>query len=227
MKLFDNAKEKMQIIFSDNHVLVVLKPAGLSTQPHYPIKDNLTDLAKAWVKKECNKPGDVYLEPIHRLDKPVSGLVLFARTSKALTRLQQSMREKQISKTYFAWVETGENLKTSGTLEHTLTHVNHRAKVVRAGHVQGKLAQLEYSIIDQRREFSLIEIKLHTGRYHQIRAQFSSIGSPVAGDVKYGSKKHLPNQKIALHHACMSFPHPITKKVIACEETLVDWQELL
>lgn len=217
----------MQIIFSDNHVLVVLKPSGLSTQPHYPIKDNLTDLAKNWVKKECNKPGDVYLEPIHRLDKPVSGLVLFARTSKALTRLQQSMREKQICKTYFAWVETGINLKSSGALEHTLTHVNHRAKVVRANHVQGKLALLDYVIIEQKGDLSLVEIKLHTGRYHQIRAQFSAIGSPVAGDVKYGSKKHLPKQKIALHHGCMSFPHPITKKVIVCEEILSDWQQLL
>ncbi|MGL5263124.1 MAG: RluA family pseudouridine synthase [Candidatus Rhabdochlamydia sp.] len=216
----------MQIIFSDNHILVVLKPSGLSTQPHYPIKDNLTDLAKTWVKKECNKPGDVYLEPIHRLDKPVSGLVLFARTSKALTRLQQSMREKQICKTYFAWVETGTNLNSAGSLEHTLTHVNHRAKVVKANHVQGKLALLDYIVIERKGDFSLVEIKLHTGRYHQIRAQFSAIGSPVAGDVKYGSKKHLPKQKIALHHGCMSFPHPITKKVIVCEEILLDWQQL-
>lgn len=216
----------MQIIFSDNHVLVVVKPAGLSTQPHYPIKDNLTDLAKAWVKKEYKKPGEVYLECIHRLDKPVSGLVLFARTSKALTRLQQSMREKKMSKTYFAWVETGENLKTSGVLEHTLTHISHRAKVVKSHHIQGKLAQLEYSVILKERDFSLVKIKLHTGRYHQIRAQFSAIGSPVVGDVKYGSKKHLPKQKIALHHACMSFPHPITQEMIVCEEIL-DWKELL
>lgn len=218
----------MQIIFSDNHVLVVLKPAGLSTQPHYPIKDNLTDLAKAWVKKERNKPGDVYLEPIHRLDKPVSGLVLFARTSKALTRLQQSMREKQICKTYYAWVETGRNLKPSGILEHTLTHVNHRAKIVHATHIQGKLAKLSYVTLEQKKDFSLVEIQLHTGRYHQIRAQFSAIGSPVAGDVKYGSKKHFPTQKkIALHHARVSFPHPITKAVIICEEFLPDWQTLL
>lgn len=215
----------MQIIFSDNHVLVVVKPAGLSTQPHYPIKDNLTDLTKNWLKKEYKKPGRVYLECIHRLDKPVSGLVLFARTSKALTRLQQSMREK-MSKIYFAWVETSENLKTSNVLEHTLTHVNHRAKVVKPNHIQGKLAQLKYSIILEKGDFSLIKIKLHTGRYHQIRAQFSFIGSPVVGDVKYGSKKHLSKQKIALHHACMSFPHPITQKVIVCEEIL-DWQELL
>jgi 23S rRNA pseudouridine1911/1915/1917 synthase len=217
----------MQIIFSDNHVLVVVKPAGLSTQPHYPIKDNLTDLAKAWVKKEYKKPGKVYLECIHRLDKPVGGLVLFARTSKALTRLQQSMREKQMNKTYFAWVETSENLKALKQLEHTLTHVNHRAKIVKPNHIQGKLAQLEYSIIAEKGDFSLVKIKLHTGRYHQIRAQFSAIGSPVVGDVRYGSKKHLPKQKIALHHACMSFPHPVTKKIITCKEVLVDWQKLL
>ena len=217
----------MQIIFLDNHVLVVVKPAGLSTQPHYPIKNNLTDLAKAWVKKEYEKPGGVYLECIHRLDKPVSGLVLFARTSKALTRLQQSMREKKMSKTYFAWVERGENLKKSGMLEHTLTHVNHRAKVVKFNHIQGKLAQLEYSIMLEKGDLSLVKIKLHTGRYHQIRAQFSAIGSPVVGDVKYGSKQHLPNQKIALHHACTAFPHPITQEVISCEEMLSDWAKIL
>lgn len=220
----------MQIIFLDNHVLVVVKPAGLSTQPHYchhySIKDNLTDLAKAWVKKKYKKPGEVYLECIHRLDKPVSGLVLFARTSKALTRLHESMREKRMSKTYFAWVETGKNLKNLGVLEHMLTHVNHRAKVVKSNHIQGKLAQLEYSVILEEGDFSLVKIKLHTGRYHQIRAQFSTVGSPVVGDVKYGSKKHLSKQKIALHHACMSFPHPITQEVIVCEEIL-DWQELL
>ncbi|KAG6558912.1 Ribosomal large subunit pseudouridine synthase C [Candidatus Rhabdochlamydia oedothoracis] len=216
----------MQIIFSDNHVLIVVKPAGLSTQPHYPIKDNLTDLTKTWVKKEYKKPGGVYLECIHRLDKPVSGLVLFARTSKALTRLQQSMREKKMSKTYLAWVERGENLKNSGVLEHTLTHVNHRAKVVKSNHIQGKLAQLEYSVMLEKGDFSLVKIKLYTGRYHQVRAQFSAIGSPVVGDVKYGSKKHLLKQKIALHHACMSFPHPITQEVIVCEEIL-DWQKLL
>ncbi|MDR2539436.1 MAG: RNA pseudouridine synthase [Chlamydiales bacterium] len=217
----------MQILFSDNHVLVVVKPSGLSTQPHYPTKENLTDLAKAWVKKEYKKSGKVYLECIHRLDKPVSGLVLFARTSKALARLQQSMRKKQMSKIYFAWVETSKNLKTSGSLEHTLTHVHHRAKVVKPNHVRGKLAQLEYSVVLERVGFSLVRIRLHTGRYHQIRAQFSSIGSPIVGDVKYGSKKHLPKQKIALHHAYLSFPHPITQEVIVCEETSRDWQELL
>lgn len=217
----------MQIIFSDNHVLVVLKPSGLNTQPHYPLKENLVDLAKAWVKKEYNKPGNVYLEPIHRLDKPVSGLVLFARTSKALARLQQSMREKQICKTYFAWVETGKTLKLSGFLEHTLTHVKHRAKVVKPTHIQGKLAQLSYNLIEQKEGISLLEIQLHTGRYHQIRVQFSAIGSPIVGDSKYGSKKHFPTQKIALHHARILFPHPITKELISCEKMSSNWEELL
>lgn len=95
----------MEVIFSDNHILVVSKPSGLGTQSHPGSKDNLTDQAKAWVKREYKKPGNVYLEPIHRLDKPVSGLVLFARTSKALSRLQEMMRQRQIGKTYFAWVE--------------------------------------------------------------------------------------------------------------------------
>jgi 23S rRNA pseudouridine1911/1915/1917 synthase len=105
--------------------------------------------------------------------------------------------------------------------------VNHRAKVVKLTHPQGKLAQLSYVLLEQREDVSLLEIQLHTGRYHQIRAQFSAIGSPIVGDIKYGSKKHFPTQKITLHHARILFPHPITKELISCEKMLSDWKQLL
>jgi 23S rRNA pseudouridine1911/1915/1917 synthase len=197
----------MEIVFCDNHVLVVSKLAGISTQPH------LADQAKAWVKKEYKKPGDVFLEPIHRLDKPVSGLVLFARTSKALSRLQEQMRQRQIGKTYVALVE-GTLPSSEAVLEHFLVHDDYKARVVTSSHPQAKLARLHYTFVQQRGAFSLVQIHLETGRYHQIRAQFSSVGCPVVGDVKYGSCHSLERERIALHHECVKFEHPVTKELL-------------
>src|SRR3990167_9450967 len=131
----------MDVIHCDNHILVVNKPAGMSTQPHAPGEENLLDLAKEWVKESYQKPGKVFLEPIHRLDKPVSGLVLFSRTSKALSRLQELMRQRQIRKTYFAVLE-GSLPQAEGTLEHFLVHDAHRARVVGTSHPEGKRARL-------------------------------------------------------------------------------------
>ncbi len=198
----------MQVIFCDNHILVVSKPAGISTQPHPRDSSNLTDQAKAWIKKKYNKPGNVYLEPIHRLDKPVSGLVLFARTSKALSRLQEMMRQKGIRKTYFARVE-GILPHPEGTLEHYLFHDEHRARIVSASHPEAKLARLHYKLLEKHEDCSYVEIDLETGRYHQIRAQFSTIGCPILGDEKYGSASS--STKIALHHGRLQFSHPVTK----------------
>ncbi len=207
----------MEILFCDNHLLVVSKPAGLSTQPHEGADSSLLDLAKAWIKEEFQKPGNVFLEPVHRLDRPVSGLVLFARTSKALSRLQQMMREHQIEKTYFAWVE-GELPENQGVLEHFLVHDEHRARVVSASHPQGKQARLSYIKRAQKQARSLLEIHLETGRYHQIRAQFSALGFPILGDLKYGSSSSLKNQRIALHSGRLKFLHPVTKVLLSVEQ---------
>ena len=208
----------MEIIYSDNHLLVIVKPADLSTQPHEGEGDNLLDRAKAWVKKEFKKSGNVFLEPIHRLDKPVSGLVLFARTSKALSRLQEQMRQRKISKTYFAWVE-GTLPQPQGTLEHYLVHGDHRAHLVSSNHPEAKLARLHYKTLEQKEGMTAVEIDLETGRYHQIRAQFSAIGAPVVGDRKYGSKLPWKNGGIALHHGKLAFEHPVTKEAIILEST--------
>lgn len=207
----------MDVIFCDNHILVVSKPAGLSTQPHPGNDHNLTDQAKAWIKKKYDKPGNVYLEPVHRLDKPVSGLVLFARTSKALSRLQEMMRQKSISKTYFAWVE-GTLPQSQGTLEHYLFHDEHRARIVNASHRGAKNARLNYKLLEQLKNHSYVEIDLETGRYHQIRAQFSSIGCPIVGDGKYGSASPSSANKIALHHGRLKLNHPVTKEPLLFEQ---------
>jgi 23S rRNA pseudouridine1911/1915/1917 synthase len=207
----------MEVIFCDNHVLVVSKPRGLSTQPHDSDEENLTDLAKAFVKKKYAKTGNVYLEPVHRLDKPVSGLVLFARTSKALSRLQEMMREKRIKKTYFAWLE-GDLPDVAGTLEHYLFHDEHKARVVSASYKEAKQARLHYKVLDKQKGRCLVEIDLETGRYHQIRAQFAAVGCPVVGDTKYGSKMSFKNNQIALHHGRLTFDHPVTKELLVLND---------
>jgi 23S rRNA pseudouridine1911/1915/1917 synthase len=205
----------MEVIFCDNHILIVSKPAGLSTQPHPGSEDNLTDQAKAWIKKEYQKPGNVFLEPVHRLDKPVSGMVLFARTSKALSRLQEMMRQRLISKTYFAWVEgTLEN--PEGTLEHYLVHDEHKARVANATHPEAKLARLHYKVLKKKEDRCLVEIDLETGRYHQIRAQFAAIKCPVIGDAKYGSSHR--DDRIALHHGLLELHHPVSKEKLRFEK---------
>jgi 23S rRNA pseudouridine1911/1915/1917 synthase len=201
----------MEVIFCDNHLLVAHKPAGIATQPHPGASDNLTEQAKAWIKKKFNKPGNVFLEPVHRLDKPVSGLVLFARTSKALSRLQEMMRQRQIHKTYFAWVE-GAPPEPQGILEHYLIHDDYKARIVRADHPEGKLARLTYTLVEKRGEVSLLEVILETGKYHQIRIQLSAIGCPILGDEKYGSRSSFKQGQIALHHGRLQFIHPISKE---------------
>lgn len=194
MKHLDNES----IIYSDNHLLVVEKPVEVATQP------DLTEMGQAWIKKKYQKPGNVFLHPIHRLDKPVSGLVLFARTSKALSRLQEMMRERKIEKIYHALVE-GKLPEAQGQLVHHLKHGSFRAEVSR----EGKEAVLDYLILRQERGVTLLEIHLATGRYHQIRAQLADIGCPILGDEKYGSRRLWP-KGIALHHSELHFEHPVT-----------------
>jgi 23S rRNA pseudouridine1911/1915/1917 synthase len=213
----------MKIIFCDNHLLIVSKPAGISTQPHRAKEDNLLDQAKTWLRKQFQKSGKVFLEPIHRLDKPVSGLVLFARTSKALSRLQEMMRQYKIEKTYFAWIE-GTLPQEKGTLEHYLFHDEHRARVVDKSYPESKLARLHFLQIDQLKTKSLVEIHLETGRYHQIRAQFAAISCPIIGDLKYGSTSCWKKDEIALHHGRLKFSHPVTKSSLCFESKSMFFQ---
>lgn len=203
-------------VYCDNHLLIVSKPAGISTQPHEETKENLLDLAKAWIQEQFQKSGNVFLEVVHRLDKPVSGLVLFARTSKSLSRLQEMMRQHKIEKTYFAWIE-GKLPQEKGILEHYLFHDAYRARVVDPSHPQAKLARLHYLQIGRLEDKTLVEIHLETGRYHQIRAQFAHIGCPIVGDLKYGSCSPWKKEEIALHHGRLKFLHPITKSALCFE----------
>ena len=190
----------MELIDYDNHLLALKKPAGIATQPDFH------EMAKAWAKEFFKKPGNIFLEPIHRLDKPVSGIVLFARTSKALSRLNEAMRKGQMQKVYLAWVEG--IVEERGTLEHFLVHGDFRSFV----DPQGKKAILHFRRLETKEECSFVEIVLETGRYHQIRAQFAAIGHPICGDQKYGAKKE--KKRIALHHYQLTFPHPVQEREV-------------
>ncbi len=201
----------MDIVYVDNHLLIINKRAGIPTQPSPGAAENATDWGKAWIKRTYDKPGKVFLEPIHRLDKPVSGLVLFARTSKALSRLQELMRERKIGKVYYALTENPLPAD-SGVLENHLVHDEHRARVVASAHPEGKRAVLTYRTVKQTQMGTLLEIELETGRYHQIRIQLAHAGSPVIGDRKYNSKKNWSKEGIALHHGKLTFQHPVTKE---------------
>jgi 23S rRNA pseudouridine1911/1915/1917 synthase len=213
----------IQIIFEDNHMLVINKPSGILTQPSGTDQISAESLAKQWLKQKYNKPGNVFLEALHRIDKPVSGIVLFAKTSKALSRLQHAMRSKQSYKHYFAIVE-GTLTTPEATLENYLFHDDYFARVVPPHTPNAKLARLHYKVINQQPECALLEIILDTGRYHQIRVQFSHIGHPIIGDVRYGSKKHYQPNAITLHHHKLQIPHPITEALMTFESPHpTDW----
>jgi 23S rRNA pseudouridine1911/1915/1917 synthase len=191
------------IAWEDNHVLVAVKPSGLPTQPAGGAED-LQTLCKAYIKEKYRKAGAVFLEPIHRLDRPVSGLVIFARTSKALSRLQEAMRQGTICKYYAAWIE-GVIEPPYKKLSHFLVHGDHSAHV---GTSQtGKLALLTYQRLHVQSDRSFLTIELHTGRYHQIRCQLAAEGHPLVGDTRYGSR-HPIEQGILLHAYRVDFPHP-------------------
>lgn len=201
----------VEVLYVDNHILLVNKPADLATQPIPTSDESLELLCKEWIKEQYKKPGNVFLHAIHRLDKPVSGIVLFARTSKALSRLNESMRQHEMQKVYLALVE-GHLKKSEGHLEHYLVHGDHYAHLATEKTAGAKRASLKYVVKEEKDDCTFLEITLETGRYHQIRAQMASIGHPVVGDSKYGSSKTYPKKGIALCHSQFSFPHPITKE---------------
>lgn len=199
-------------LYCDNHVAVFVKKSGETTQSQEQPEKSLEYRAKKWIKEEFNKPGNVFLESIHRLDKPVSGLVVFARTSKALSRLQKAMRERKISKTYTALCE-GFFEKKEDTLTHYLDHGDYKAIISK----NGKKAILHYSVLKQSSDAAIVEVQLETGRYHQIRVQLSTIKHPIIGDVKYGSKQFYRKNSIALIHSKVTFPHPVKTELITVD----------
>jgi 23S rRNA pseudouridine1911/1915/1917 synthase len=203
-----SSDKEPKILFHDNHVLVAIKPAGMVVQED---EEEESISFEGWIKEYLQKTlkkETIFIKPVHRLDKPVEGLVLFARSSKALSRLHLTQRDKSFEKFYIAKI-SGHLKKPRGLLKHSLLHGDFRAEVVKEG---GKEAKLRYRKVQESEQDSLVSIKLLTGRYHQIRAQFAEIGHPIVGDDRYQSLRKYKKNQIALYHTKLLFPHPITKK---------------
>lgn len=204
----------MEIAYEDNHLIVVNKPAGLPTQVSLDHEIALETELKAFIKLRDKKEGNVFLHAVHRLDKEVGGLVIFAKTSKGLSRMQDCLRKGLIEKIYYAEVE-GVLKKKQGRLINYLFKQPHKSLVVDEKTKEAKKAELNYKVLKEENSQSLLEIELITGRYHQIRAQLANLGHPIIGDAKYGSTR--VNKTIKLKHVKVSFPHVITKEKITAE----------
>jgi 23S rRNA pseudouridine1911/1915/1917 synthase len=208
-------KENLQVLFEDNHIIIVNKRAGDITQGDKTGDKPLSDVVKEYVKDKYNKPGLVFIGTVHRLDRPTSGIVIFARTSKALERLNKMLREKTINKTYWALVKNPPK-KTSDTLINFLKKDTKKNKsFVYKKEIEGsKNAILHYTVIKKLENYFLIEIDLETGRHHQIRTQLSHIGSAIKGDLKYGFPRSNKDGSISLHARKIKFIHPVSKEEI-------------
>lgn len=220
----------MQVIYEDNHIIVVAKRSGEIVQGDKSGDRPLTEDVKAYLKEKYAKPGLVFLGVVHRLDRPVSGLVVFARTSKALSRLNEMFRNGSIHKTYWALVQTPPPVE-EGELIHWLTRNERQNKsYAYRNEVPGsKKAVLRYRVIGQTDRYTLLEIQLLTGRHHQIRCQLAAMGCPIRGDLKYGAPRSNPDGSISLLARSIEFVHPVSKEIIRLEAPLPEdslWQAL-
>ena len=204
-----------QIVFEDNHLLVINKKAGQLVQGDKTGDLSLLDLIKNFIKVRDQKPGNVFLGLVHRIDRPTCGLVIYAKTSKALSRLTQMVKNREIKKTYWAVVPKTEIPKKQRLINYLQKNEkNNKATVFPKATEGAKEAILNYELIKTLDNFQLLEVDLETGRHHQIRAQLSKIGVPIKGDLKYGSARSNPDGGIHLHARALEFIHPVTKENI-------------
>jgi len=206
-------KDNLQILHEDNHIIVVNKRVGDIVQGDKTGDKPLSEVVKEYIKDKYQKPGEVFLGVVHRLDRPTTGIVVFARTSKALTRLNELFSNRETKKTYWAVVKNKPS-KAEDTLVHFLkrNEKNNTSKAHLKEVPESKKASLEYKIIKELDNYFALEINLHTGRHHQIRAQLAAIGCPIKGDLKYGFDRSNPDGGIHLHARKLVFIHPVTKE---------------
>jgi 23S rRNA pseudouridine1911/1915/1917 synthase len=231
----------MEVIYEDNHIIIVNKQSGEIVQGDKTGDRPLSDIVKDYIKVKYQKPGEVFLGVVHRLDRPVSGLVVFARTSKALTRLNKMFAESEVHKTYWAIVRS-EELRVKSeefaaaiqwwqTLTHWLVRNEKQNKSYAYDHEKpnAKKAILKYRAIAHSDNYTLLEVNLMTGRHHQIRCQLAEMGCPIKGDLKYGAPRSNPDGSISLMSRRVDFIHPVSKERITVEAPLPDdplWQAL-
>lgn len=214
----------MTVLYEDNHLIIVNKQAGEIVQGDKTGDTPLSDIVKDWLKEKHNKPGNVYLGVVHRLDRPVSGVVLFAKTSKALPRLNKMFAEHdKVSKTYWAIVQNRPQMP-KGTLTHWLTRQekNNTARAYDREVPGAKKAVLDYELIASGDRYHLLEIHLHTGRHHQIRCQLAKMGCPIKGDLKYGAPRSNPDGSISLHARNLTLEHPVSHETISVTAPVPD-----
>ncbi len=220
----------MEVLYQDNHIIIVNKAPGEIVQGDKTGDEPLCETVKQWIKTTANKPGNVFLGVVHRLDRPVGGAVIFAKTSKALTRLNEMLRNGEIHKTYWA-ITANRPDPQEATLTHYISSVerNNKSYAYTKPTKDSKEARLHYSLISSSDRYHLLQINLMTGRKHQIRVQLAAIGCPIKGDLKYGAKRSNPDGSISLFARRLQFIHPVSKLPIDITAPLPDdnlWRAL-
>ncbi len=220
----------MQVVYEDNHIIIVSKVSGEIVQGDKTGDEPLSETVKQYIKEKYQKPGNVFLGVVHRLDRPVSGLVIFAKTSKSLSRLCNMFRDGDIHKTYWALTKN-RPAREEGTITSWLVRNEKQNKTYSYDHEvkNSKKAILKYKVIGQTDNYTLIEVNLLTGRHHQIRCQLASIGCPIKGDLKYGSPRSNPDGSISLLSHRVQFVHPVSKESIDVVAPIPDdnlWRDI-
>jgi 23S rRNA pseudouridine1911/1915/1917 synthase len=219
-KILSN-KNNLQVLFEDNHIIIINKRAGDIVQGDKTGDKPLSEVVKAYIKEKYNKPGNVYLGVVHRLDRPTTGLVIFAKTSKVLPRLNALFVTKDINKTYWAIVKNAP-AKTEDTLVNWLKKnpKNNKSTAYTKEISDSKKAILHYKLLKKLDNYYLLEVNLETGRHHQIRSQLANIGSPIKGDLKYGFDRSNPDGSIHLHARHITFTHPVKNDIVSITANL-------
>ncbi len=220
----------MEVVYEDNHIIIVNKKSGEIVQGDKTGDTPLSETVKQWIKEKYAKPGNVFCGVVHRLDRPVFGLVVFAKTSKALARMNEMFRNGDVHKTYWA-ITKNRPPKDEDTLVHyiTTTERNNKSYASTVEKPGAQKAVLKYRVISQSDNYHLIEVKLLTGRKHQIRVQLAAIGCPIKGDLKYGAKRSNPDGSISLLARNVTFVHPVSKQDICVTAPIPDdnlWKAL-
>lgn len=208
-------KTALEVLHVDNHLLVLFKPAGVPSVPDESGDQSLLERAKSWVKQRFEKPGAVFLGVVQRLDRPVSGVLVFARTSKAAARLSEALREQRARKLYWA-VGEGEPRALSGELVQWLwkDEERNRVHVAQAGREGAREARTEWRVLSRAGGRTLYEFRPRSGRAHQLRVAAATLGTPLVGDLKYGAREALPDQSLALHARELGFEHPVRREAV-------------
>ena len=210
-----STKNNLEVLFEDNHLIIINKQSGDIVQGDKTGDTPLSEIVKAYIKDKYNKPGNVFLGVVHRLDRPTTGVVVFAKTSKSLERFNKMLRDKKVDKTYWAVVKNKPQKEEDTLTSYLIKNPKNNKSTSYSSEIEGsKKATLHYKVIKKLHNYLLLEIRLETGRHHQIRSQLSNIGCPIKGDLKYGFDRSNKDASIHLHARKIQFTHPVTKEQI-------------